>query len=90
MLLEKENHCYKSERLSFEDIKQKVAKHLKTAIGIEEFLITFAKQENDIWRINVEYKEKIASIDWSQTASLEIDAISGQIKQFKKGFVWNY
>jgi len=34
-----------SQKLSFGDIKEKVKEHLKTALGIEQFSITFAKLE---------------------------------------------
>jgi len=81
-----------NKNLSFGDIKEKVKEHLKTALGIEEFSITFAKLEKDtltkpereVWKINVEFKEG----DWDRTALFKIDAKTGEVLEFKKGYLW--
>lgn len=78
-------------KLSFADIKEKMSEHLKTALGIEEFDITYAKLgagllEPDVWMVNVEFKEN----DWDRTALFKLDAITGAVIEFKKGYVWRF
>jgi len=38
-----------TENLSFADMKIRIREHLKMALNIEDFSISFAKQEGDIW-----------------------------------------
>ncbi|MHC1584640.1 MAG: hypothetical protein ACXQS7_00005 [Candidatus Syntropharchaeia archaeon] len=75
-----------NKNLSFGDIKEKVKEHLKTALGIEEFSITFAKLEKEVWKINVEFKEG----DWDRTALFKIDAITGEVLEFRKDYYWRF
>ena len=79
-----------TKKLNFAEVKQKIAEHLKTALGIEEFEITFAKQEEDVWRVNVEFEEKIGSVEWPISALFSIDVVSGEVKEFKKGYSWRF
>lgn len=83
-----------NENLSFADIKEKVKEHLKTALEIEEFSITYAKlekellikPERDVWKINVEFKEE----EWDRTALFKIDPKTGDVLEFKKGYYWRF
>ena len=77
-------------KLSFTDVKKRVGEHLRTALGLEEFEITFAKQDEDVWRVNVEFKEKIGDIELPTTALFSIDAITGEVKEFRKGYSWRF
>jgi len=80
-----------TKKLTFAEVKQKAGEYLKTALpNVEEFAITFAKLEGDVWRINVEFKEKIDSTEWRTTALLAIDVTTGEIKQFEKGHFWRF
>ena len=80
----------KTEKLNFADVKKKIADHLKTALNIEEFSITFAKQEGDIWKVDTEFKEKNGTTELPTTALFSIDATTGEIKEFKKGYSWRF
>jgi len=77
-----------NERLSFADLRITIAEHLKTALGIEEFEITFARYEEELntWRVNIEFKEE----EFDRTALFNIDAKSGAVLEFKKGYVWRF
>ncbi|MFB0556527.1 MAG: hypothetical protein ACETVW_01545 [Dehalococcoidia bacterium] len=79
-----------NKELKFAEVKQKVAEHLKTALGVEDFIITFAKLEKDVWKVNVEFKEKIGTIEWPTTALFSIDVTTGEAKQFEKGRFWRF
>lgn len=76
--------------LNFSDVKQKIGEHLKTALGIEDFSITFAKQEEDVWRVNIEFKEKINAVEVAKSALFSIDAATGEVKEFRKGEFWRF
>ena len=79
-----------TKKLNFADVKQKIGEHLRTALGVEEFSITFAKQEEDIWKVNVEFKEIIGFLEWPTTALFSIDAMTGEVKEYKKGYTWSF
>ncbi len=76
----------KIEKLSFAEMKKKIREHLQMALNIEDFAINFAKQEGDVWKVNVEFKEKTGAIELPTTALFIIDAMTGEIKEFKKGY----
>jgi len=78
------------ERLGFADAKEKIGEHLKTALGIEEFEITFAKQDDDLWKVNVEFNEKIGTFEWPTTAFFVIDATTGEVREFRKGYLGRF
>lgn len=77
-----------TQKLSFTDVKNRIGEHLRTALGIQEFEITFAKQEEGVWRVNVEFEEKIGTIEWPTSASFSIDATTGEVKEYRKGYTW--
>ena len=79
-----------TEKLSFADVKKKIGEHLKTALNIKEFSITFAKQVGEVWKVNVEFKEKVGTVEWSATALFSIDVTTGEIKEFEKGRYWRF
>ena len=80
----------KEDILSFTDVKKRVGEHLKTALNITEFSITFAKHEGKVWKVNVEFKEKVGNIYMPTSALLNIDGTTGEIKTFQKGRYWRY
>ncbi len=55
------------------------------AVDVEDFDVTSAKLEEikGIWRFDVEFKKPRAM--FSETASLTLDAITGEVKEFRKG-----
>lgn len=71
--------------LSFADAKKRVAEQLKVAVDVEDFDVTSAKLEEikGVWRFDVEYKKPKAM--FPETASLTLDATSGEVKEFRKG-----
>lgn len=81
---------------TFAQIKKIVEEQVKIAMGkeAEELKITFAKQDKDpqsrrlIWKVNVEYREK--DLFMVRSALFSIDAISGEIIQFKKDYLWRF
>ena len=79
-----------TEKLKFADVKKVVGEHLKTALDVENFSITFAKQEGNDWRVNIEYPEKIGTLTWRTNALFTIDATTGEVKVFEKGRYWTF
>jgi hypothetical protein len=71
--------------LNFADAKKRVAEQLRTAVGADDFDVVSAKLEEmqGIWRFDVEYRKPKAM--FPDTASLIIDATSGEVKEFRKG-----
>lgn len=77
-------------RLSFEEMKIKVSEHMRRFFGVEEFNITFAREDVDLWMVNIEYREKDGAIELPATALLSIDARTGEIREFRKGYSWGF
>jgi len=75
------------EKLSFSEMKNKIKEHLHTSVNIEDFSINNAKQEGDFWKVNVEFKEKTGAIEMPTTALFILDAMTGEVKEFKKGYI---
>lgn len=76
-------------KLSFAEVRQKIGEHLKTAISLDKFNITYAKLEEDIWKVNVEFIEKEGSFI-THTALFSLDATTGEVIEFKKDFTWSF
>ncbi|MCL5681221.1 MAG: hypothetical protein M1515_04150 [Candidatus Thermoplasmatota archaeon] len=76
--------------LSFEEAVQKLTSHVKTALKVEDFNITLAKQEKDqtnsreVWRFNFDFKEK----EKNYQAMVELDADGGEVLLFKRDSQW--
>ena len=72
--------------LTFAEIKSRVATHLKVAVDADEFDIKSAKLEElqGFWKIDVEFKKPKAQ--FSETALLIIDARTGEVKEFRRGY----
>ncbi|VVB50533.1 Uncharacterised protein [uncultured archaeon] len=79
-----------SEKLSFEDMKKRIREHLKMTLNIEEFSINSAKQDSDVWKVSIEFKEKTGAIELPTTALFIIDSMTGEVKEFKKGYAWTF
>ncbi len=76
----------KIEKLSFAEMKKRIKEHLQMTLNLEDFSINSAKQEGDVWKINVEFKEKTGAIELPTTALFIIDAMTGEVMEFKKGY----
>ena len=77
--------------LKFADVRKVIGEHLKTALNIEIFSITYAKQEGNDWNVNVEYNikpEPSPAFVWRETSLFTIDAFTGDVKRFEKGHYW--
>ena len=76
---------YNMPTLTFDDLKKRVAEHVKLAVGAEDFDITSAKLEEvkGTWSVDVEYKKPKAM--FADTAYLVVDATTGEVKEFRKG-----
>ena len=72
--------------LSFAEIKSRVAEHIKTAVDAEDFEIKSAKLEElqGLWKIDVEFKRPKAM--FTETALLVIDATTGEVTEFRRGY----
>ena len=75
--------------LPFDEIRNEVAKHLKTALKIEDFKITLAVLEDDIWRINVSWDENVGDLVWPKRAALKIDAKTGTLREFRESYSYS-
>lgn len=80
----------KIDKLKFADAKNIVAKNLKTLFNVEEFEITHSKQEEYVWKINAEFKEKINNTEKHRTALFSIDTITGEVKEFRKDYMGRF
>lgn len=71
--------------MSFDDLKKRVAEHIKLAVGADDFDITSAKLEEvrGTWSVDVEYRKPKAQ--FAETAFLIVDATSGDVKEFRRG-----
>ena len=71
--------------LTFDELKKRVAEHIKLAVGADDFDITSAKLEEvkGIWSVDVEYRKSKAQ--FADTAFLVLDATTGDVKEFRKG-----
>jgi phage FluMu protein Com len=76
--------------LSFAEVKQKITAHLETALGLREFEITYAKLEGKIWKINIEYKEKIGTVEIAKSGLFDLDAVTGEVLEFKRDSTWRF
>ena len=76
------------EILKFADVKRVIGEHLRTALNVERFSITYAKQEGNDWNINVEYEAQVGLLPWRETALFTIDGFTGGVKRFEKGRYW--
>lgn len=72
--------------LTFAEIKSRVAAHLKVAVDADDFDIKSAKLEElqGFWKIDVEFKKPKAM--FSETALLIIDARTGEVREFRRGY----
>ncbi|MBI4727762.1 hypothetical protein HY768_11185 [candidate division TA06 bacterium] len=83
------------QKLTFSEVKAKVAEHLKTALGIIDFTVTFAKLEDktNLWKVNVEFKEKAderSTLKFISSALFGINANTGDVVEFQKGLLWKF
>jgi len=71
--------------LTFDDLKKRVAEHVKVAVGADDFDITSAKLEEvkGTWSVDVEYKKPKAQ--FAETAFLVVDATTGDVREFQRG-----
>jgi len=76
--------------LSFAEVKKKIALHLETALMVKDFKISYAKLEGNIWKVNIEYGEKLGTIDVSRSGMFDLDAKTGEVLQFQKDSTWRY
>ena len=76
--------------LSFAEVKQKIAAHLETALGIKDFKISYAKLEGNIWKINIEYTMKVGAFDLAKSGLFDIDAVTGEVLQFNRDSTWRF
>ncbi len=57
-----------TEKLSFADMKKRIREYLKMALNIENFSINSSRQDRDVWKVIVEFKEKTGAIELPTTA----------------------
>ena len=63
-----------------------MAAHLKTAVDADDFDIKSAKLEElqGVWKVDVEFRKPKAM--FSETALLMVDAMTGEVKEFRRGY----
>ena len=66
-------------------MRNRIKEHLQMALNIQDFSINFAKLDGE--KVNVEFKEKTGAIDMPTTALFILDAMTGEVKEFKKGYI---
>lgn len=77
------------EYITFAEVKAAIAEHLRTALEVEKFDITYAEllpEENE-WRVNAEYVK--AEVGFHSTVAIKIDAKTGEILILWKDRAWN-
>jgi len=77
-------------KLNFADVKQRIGEHLLSVLDVKEFTITSAKLEEADWKVNVEFVPKSEPSDMPVSASFIIDAFTGEVKLFKRGYTWRF
>lgn len=77
-------------QMSFAEVRRKIAAHLETAMGLKDFKITYAKLEGNIWKVNIEYSEKIGAIDFPKSGLFSLDAVTGEVVEFKRDYTWSF
>lgn len=76
--------------LSFAEVKQKIAVHLETALEVKDFKISYAKLEGNIWKINIEYTEKLGTFSTTKSGMFDMDAVTGEVLQFQRDSTWRF
>ena len=74
--------------MTFEEVRKKIEAHMKIAMKVEDFDITFAKLVGDEWRINIEWKQKDKF--FTSTVAISLDAKTGELRQFYKDKIWTW
>ena len=74
--------------LPFDELRNTVAKYLKTAQDVEEFRITLAVLESGAWRLNLSWIEKIEDFEWPRRAGMKVNANTGALLEFR--YSYNY
>lgn len=71
--------------LGFDDLKKRIAEHVKIAVNAEDFDITLAKLEEvkGVWTVEVEYKKPKAQ--FTESAFIVVDATTGDVREFRRG-----
>lgn len=78
------------DQMKFADIKRIVGEHLKTAIGVEQFTIGYAKHTEGQWKVNVEYQENIEGILFPTSVAMVLNDQTGEVEEFLKGRAWSF
>ncbi len=79
-----------TKKLTFADVKQRIGDHLRNVLDAKEFTITSAKLEDSEWKVNVEIVPKSEPSNMPLSASFSIDAFTGEVKLFKRGYSWRF
>ncbi|PKP56154.1 MAG: hypothetical protein CVT88_10495 [Candidatus Altiarchaeales archaeon HGW-Altiarchaeales-1] len=78
------------EKLKFADAKNIVVENLKALFNVEEFEITYVEEKEDVWKINAEFKEITSTGKRYTSALFGIDAITGEVKEFRKDYMGRF
>jgi hypothetical protein len=75
--------------VTFSKLKELILEHLQDTVGeVEDFEVTFAKLEKNRWRANVEFVQKGGDEERPETALFSVDAETGDVTEFQKGYTW--
>jgi len=81
----------KRKKMKFDKIKQIIAEYLHSVLDVDDFKITYAKQEPTRWLINVNFKEYIDSTSKTPvtiSAAIIIDSVDGNLIEIRKFQAW--
>jgi len=71
-------------------IRNAVSHYLVDKLGVTSFSVGSAKLSGSQWMVNVEYIPKGGSPNFTESALFVLDAMSGVVKEFKKGYIYRW
>lgn len=76
-------------RITFAKLKDLIFKHLEDTVGkLDDFEVTFAKLDKAEWRANVDFVAEGGDEETPESALFTIDAQTGDVTEFKRGYTW--
>lgn len=79
-----------TKQLSLLEAKQKAAEYLRRSAEITDFSLHYAELEGGLWKVDVEFTEEVEGQKLVSSALLALDARTGKVVQYKKGYRWRF
>ena len=61
---------------------------LRAGITARDVEIRYFQKVDDTWRVNISYTKSVGDILTTTSALLSIDAVTGQVIEFREGWAW--